>query len=466
MSSQELIAALREALGERAVLTGDDIGAACLGDIVGRRSGQPLAVLRPANTAEVSKALALCNAASVPVTLQGGRTGLVMGGVPREGEIVLALERMNQIESIDTDAAMATVQAGVVLQALEERLEPLGLIFPLDLGARGSCTIGGNISTNAGGNRVIRYGMTRELVVGLEVVLADGTVLDGLRPFLKNNTGPDLKQLFVGTEGTLGVVTRAILRLAPAPAGRLVALCALADFTGVRNLLRHVRGRLGGELTAFEAMWQSYADRAFARLERTPPLAPGHPFYVLVEASGNDREALAERFEDTLAAAMSAGDVLDVVITKSDAEVAEFWKVRDMSVEVSRSIDPVVAFDVSVAVADMETFVARAGERVRAYDERCEMIVFGHVGDGNLHLAVHAPADRPGSVDAVDAAVYGVVGEFGGSISAEHGIGILKRAYLGHSRTPAEIATIRALKNALDPKATLNPGRIIPVQAP
>jgi FAD/FMN-containing dehydrogenase len=452
--------ALQEELGSRGFLTGQQVEPRYLADVVGRPGEPPLALLRPASTPEVSRALAICHAAGIPVVTQGGRTGLVLGQLPRAGEVVLSMERMAAIEAIDPDGAVATVQAGVVLQVLQDRADALGLMFPLDLGARGSCTIGGNISTNAGGNRVIRYGMTRELVIGLEVVLADGTVLDGLRPIIKNNTGPDLKHLFIGSEGTLGVVTRAMLRLVPKAAERTVALCAASEFAHVRSLLRHARTQLAGELTAFEVMWDSYFSRAVGLVGKAAPIAPGHALYVLLEASGPHAGVVAN-LERTLDEALRQGIVTDAVLAKSGAEIAQLWELRDRSVEVTRLLAPVVSFDVSVPITEMESFVVELESAARGIDARCQTIVYGHLGDGNLHLAIHQPPDRPEAAEAIERAVYELVGARRGSISAEHGIGILKRRFLPYSRTPQEIASMRSLKDALDPRHILNRGRVL-----
>jgi FAD/FMN-containing dehydrogenase len=301
--------------------------------------------------------------------------------------------------------------------------------------------------------------MTRELVIGLEAVLPDGTVLDGLKPHIKNNTGVDLKHLFIGTEGILGVVTRAVLRLVPRPAERTVALAATAGFSQVRSLLRHVRTRLGGELTAFEVMWDSYYSRA-ARITAQTPIATGLPFYVLVEASGADA-AVAAKLEAALHAALEEGIVSDAVLAKSEAENTRLWELRDRSVEVSRMLGPVVAFDVSLRIADMEAFVARLHQLALGIDKGCDVIVYGHLGDGNLHLSVRVPTERPELYDVIQCAVYQLVGEYAGSVSAEHGIGLSKREFLPHSRSPEEIAAMRALKNTLDPRNILNPGRVI-----
>src|SRR5437879_755049 len=282
--SEGFIDELRNALDKGMVLSGDDIDARYHHDLAGNPVPKPRAVVRPRTTEDVSVLLRLCHREGVPVTTQGGMTGLVRGAWPNANEIVLSMERMNNVEEVDTSSGVAIAQAGTVLQKLQERVEQDGFMFPLDLGARGSCTIGGNISTNAGGNRVIRYGMTRDLVLGLEVVTADGTVLKGLRKYIKNNTGIDLKQIFIGTEGILGVVTRACLRIFPAPAEQQVALCALSSFGQVMALLRLARKRLGGELTAFEVMWNEYYRLVIERVKGvTAPLKTNHPFYVLFE---------------------------------------------------------------------------------------------------------------------------------------------------------------------------------------
>jgi FAD/FMN-containing dehydrogenase len=302
--------------------------------------------------------------------------------------------------------------------------------------------------------------MTRELVVGLEAVLADGTVLDGLKPLIKNNTGIDLKQVFIGTEGIMGIVTRAVLRLVSKPGSRTVALCALPSFDAVRSLLRQARQRLGGELTAFEVMWDSYFSRALTLAGKTPPLAAGRPYYALVEASSVDAGG-GEHLERLLQVAIENGAVVDAVIAKSGAENEALWKLRDLSVEVNSLIAPLVTFDVSLPIADMERFVPQFQQAARDIDARCETIVYGHLGDGNLHLTVHQPADRPETVRLIQEAVYALVGRHGGSISAEHGIGIAKREFLPHSRSAAEIATMHALKDALDPMHLLNRGRVL-----
>ncbi len=455
-----IIGELRAAFDATTVLTGADIDVRYHTDIAGITVAPPLAVMRPRTTEDVSRFLAICHRARVPVTTQGGMTGLVGATTPMAGEIVLAMERMNAIEEVDTGGAVVIAQAAVPLQRVHERVAEHGFMYPLDLGARGTCTIGGNIATNAGGNRVIRYGMTRDLVLGLEAVLADGTVLKGVRKYIKNNTGTDLKQLFIGTEGTLGVVTRAALRIFPAPAEQQVALCALPSFDMVRKLLDLSRKRLGGELTAFEVMWNIYY-RLTTELVKgvVAPLPTNHPFYILMESSGSDAERLRTDVEKLLEEALGQGIILDATIATSGAAAAAIWRVRDSSVELSRATAPSVGFDISLAIDQMEPFTIAVEKAIKTVDKAAYMTALGHVGDGNLHVNAKysPPADKH---DEMKKLVYGITADFGGSISAEHGIGISRRPYLKYSRTAEEIETMRTLKRALDPHHILNPGRV------
>jgi FAD/FMN-containing dehydrogenase len=460
-----LIDELRRTLEQGSVLTGDAIDARYHHDLAGQAVPKPRAVVRPKTTEDVSALLRICHRAKVGVTTQGGMTGLVRGALPNAKEIVLSMERMNAVEEVDTETGVAVVQAGAPLQKIQERVEEDGFMFPLDLGSRGSCTIGGNISTNAGGNRVIRYGMTRDLILGLEVVTADGTVLKGLRKYIKNNTGIDLKHLFIGSEGILGVVTRAALRIFPAPAERQVALCALLSFSEVASFLKLARTHLGGELTAFEVMWNEYYRLT---VERVPgvagPLPTHHPFYVLLEASGGDAERVHADLEKLLEMAMAEEQIVDATISTSNASAAAIWRIRDSSVELGRTFPYAarIGFDVSLAIDRMEDYAGAIASRIREIDPRAFAVVFGHAGDGNLHIGVHHE-HTPERREDLEKLVYGITGEFGGSISAEHGIGILKKPYLRMSRTAEEIETMRALKRALDPHNILNPGRIIEV---
>ncbi|KRR29643.1 hypothetical protein CQ13_38285 [Bradyrhizobium retamae] len=453
---------LREALGKGSVLTGTDIGSRYYHDLAGKLVAQPRAVVRPRTTEEVSALLRLCHREQVPVTTQGGMTGVVRGALPNANEIVLSMELMNAVEEVDTSSGAAIAQAGAPLQKVQERVEQEGYMFPLDLSARGSCTIGGNISTNAGGNRVIRYGMTRDLILGLEVVTADGTVLQGLRKYIKNNTGIDLKQLFIGSEGILGVVTRAALRIFPASAERQVALCALPSFAQVIAILGLARKHLGGELTAFEVMWNEYYRLTVERVEGVVgPLRAHHPYYVLIEASGDDTDRIHADLEKLLETAMHKNIILDATLSTSNASAAAIWRVRDSSLELARTFPYAarIALDVSLAIDRMEEYVKAIGARIKAIDPGAFAIVFGHAGDGNLHVNLHHE-HTPDRRQDLEKLAYQTTSEFGGSISAEHGIGVVKRPYLKMSRTQEEIETMRTLKRALDPNSILNPGRI------
>jgi FAD/FMN-containing dehydrogenase len=460
----DLIAKLKAALGPAGVLEGEEAAAKAQGGW--SKLGVPRAVLRPASTEEVSKVLKLCHAAGEGVVPWGGKTGLVEGG-EADGHLALSLERMNKIEEIDVAGGTATVQAGCVLQTVCEAVEAKGALFPLDLGARGSATIGGNISTNAGGNRVIRYGMARDLVLGLEAVLADGTVMTSMNHLIKNNAGYDLKQLFIGSEGTLAVVTRAVLRLRPKPMSQDTAFVAVEEFGQLSKFLRHMERALGGTLSAFEVMWEDFYKLVTTEPAKgKAPLAYGHPYYVLVESMGGDQEADSARFEAALMAALEAGEVSDAIIAKNQAERDQMWSLRDDVAQVARNW-PIFTFDVSLKIADMESYIAEVREGLRAKWPAHTLMVFGHLGDGNLHVIPGTISDHsPESRKAVEAVVYGALRKRGGSVSAEHGIGLEKRPYLGWSRSPEEVALMRVLKQALDPKNILNPGKVLEPASP
>ncbi len=458
-SSNALIAGLKAALGDDVVLTGDDVTARA-GDGSGTAPCAARAVLRPRTTEQVSAALAACHRAGQPVVPQGGLTGLVGGGVAGDLEVAITLERMTAIEEIDPVGRTMTVQAGAALQRIQEAAEAQGLLFPLDLGARGSCTIGGNVATNAGGNRVIRYGMTRESVLGLEAVLADGTVLSSMNRMVKNNAGYDLKHLFVGSEGTLGIVTRVVLRLERRPRSHNCALLAAPGFAEVTELLRRLEEDLGGSMSAFEVMWREFYELVTGPRARTsPPIPHGDPCYVLVESLGTRPEADALQFEEALGDCMEAGLIGNAVLGRSKAERDEIWALRD-DVEQLGHLAPIFTFDVSLRITDMERYVAdiKAALTDRWPDSRC--VVFGHLGDGNLHVVVSVGDGSPAARSAVEEIVYGRLEPIGGSVSAEHGIGFEKRPHLGRSRSAEEIDLMKTLKRTLDPKGILNPGRV------
>jgi FAD/FMN-containing dehydrogenase len=448
-------------LGTDGVLT----GAAVLERATSWNDPAPLAALalvRPRTTDEVAAMLRLCHAARQPVVVYGGGTNLVHATHTTPHDLVLSLERMAGVVAVDAQNQTLTVQAGAPLQRVQEAAAARDLFFPLDLAARGSATVGGCIAMNAGGVRVLRYGMIRELVLGLEVVLADGTVLTALNAMLKNNAGYDLKQLFIGSEGTLGVVTQAVLRLFPAPRTHATALLAMDEFAQVAALLPLLQRDLGGALASFEVMWNDYY-----RLTTTPPapskppLAQEYGFYVLVEALGGSERHDQQRFEAALDHAANDGLFDDAVIARTAQQRAELWRIREDSEQIERQHHLTFGYDVSLPIGAMEDYVAdvRAGV-VLHFGEAAQCWVYGHLGDGNLHINVWAPQFQPADADRVARIIYQPLSASGGSISAEHGIGLEKKAFLSLSRTPAEIATMRRLKAALDPHNILNPGKV------
>ena len=448
-----LIDALRAELGNSGLLVGADIGERYRSDRSLSGTQLPLAVLRPASTAEVSAALRLCHAHDVCVVPQGGMTGLAGGANPDASAIVLSLERMSGVEEIDATAATMTLLAGTPLEIAQAAAQAQGFLLGLDLGSRGSCQVGGNISTNAGGYRVIRYGMARAHVLGLEAVLADGTIVSDIRKMLKNNTGYDWKQLFIGAEGTLGIITRAVLRLAPKPATVSTAMCALENFAAVLEVLKSARRELAS-LTAFEVMWQSFHNFS-ARQAGLKFFDKEPPFILIIEQSGSDAAKDADLFEAFLSRAMEAGHLTDCLIAQSEADTAKFWTLRETLV-LDRLPD-LVNFDVSLDIARLGEFADQCAAAIEARWPGCHHSYFGHIGDGNLHVCVSAGPDQ----HAVDELVYNVVRQFNGSISAEHGIGTLKKDFLGYSRSPEELALMARIKQALDPKGILNPGKVL-----
>jgi FAD/FMN-containing dehydrogenase len=460
--NEQLLADFRTIVGDWGVVTGEPLSSRTYDEFAGEVRARVL--VRPRDTAQVSAVLRLCHSRGQTVVTHGGLSGLVYGTAATVDDVILSLEAMNQIESVDVAGRTMRVQAGVVLQRAQEEAERLDLMFPLDLGGRGSATIGGNISTNAGGMRVVRYGMMRSLVLGVEAVLADGTVLGSLNRMLKNNAGYDLKQLFIGSEGTLGVVTRADLRLVPRPRSHGTAFVACPDFDSVIRLLGLIDAGLGGQLSAFEVMWpEFYQITTTAPALNTPVLPYGHGLYVLIEALGADPDSDAQRLEQTLSEAMEQGLLVDAVIAKSDLERRAMWAPRE-DVFQTRREGPTHNFDVSMAIADMPGYLDVLRRDLVKIVPAARMYVFGHVADGNLHLAIAAGEAHHATFEAVERCVYEPLRSISGSISAEHGIGLERKSYLGISRSAAEIATMKALKTALDPRGILNRGKVFDVQ--
>lgn len=413
-------------------------------------------LLRPDSTEQLSDVMRLCHEHGQSVVVRGGVTGLVEGADSTPDDVLVSLERMSRIESIDESDGVAVVQAGAILQTVQEQVAGKGLLFPLDFGARGSATIGGAVATNAGGLNVLRYGMMRNLVLGLEAVLADGTVVSSMNQMLKNNTGYDLKQLFIGSEGTLGIVTRAVIRLHPQTTSRQTAMLAVDDFGSVVRLLQAMRSGLAGTLSAFEVMWNNYYRSVTGDDGHAAPLSRNHAYYVLAEAEGVNPQADEERFLAVLEAQLETGDIADALIPKSGTERDALWMIR----EEFDSALPAYIYDVSMPINAMPTYVDRLGQGIETWRSDASCDVFGHIADGNLHIFVR-PSDKDEHREAADRIVYESLQGLGGSISAEHGIGIEKRRWLGATRSEAEIALMRALKRTLDPQNILNPGKIL-----
>ena len=428
---------------------------------MGDRSIPPAFLLRPDSTEQVSQILKACHAANQPIAAQGGMTGLVSAAAPLEGEISLSFERMKKVVEVDRFTSSMTVEAGAELQTIQEQADAHDLLFPLDLGARGSCTIGGNLSTNAGGNRVIRYGMTRDLVIGLEAVLADGTIVNGLHKLRKNNTGYDLKQLFIGSEGTLGLITKAVLKLSPKPSSQLVAMCGVNDFAKVADLLVHAQTGLAANLSAFEVIWNnSYklVDQHAPHAE--VPMADSYAFYVLIESMGSHAKKDSELFLEILSQASEAKLIEEVVVADSDTKIKKLWTVRDAAAEVSAGVGYMHTYDVSLNVDDMAYFGEEVENRLRAEWPDAVLGLFGHIGDGNVHIVIHVGEQTRSLHREIDEIIYGLIQELRGAISAEHGIGIMKKEFLPYSKSETELALMKLLKRTMDPQGILNPGRV------
>jgi FAD/FMN-containing dehydrogenase len=421
----------------------------------------PGAIIRPRNVDEVAAALRLCQKYRQPVVTQGGLTGLAGGANVMGGEVALSLDRMNRIEEIDRTSGTMTVEAGVPLQVVQEAALDAGLYFPLDLGARGSCTIGGNLATNAGGNRVIKYGMMRDQVLGLEAVLASGEVVGAMHKMIKNNSGYDLRNLLIGSEGTLAVITRAVLRLRPKPLAVATAWCALPSYEAVTTLLAQSQAELTAGVSAFEVMWAGYYDAVLANLQSLRgPLDGRYPFYVLLESVGSDPARHAQSFEEFLGRMLEAGVVSDAALAASESDALAFWAIRDAPGEYPKFIPHHAAYDVSFSISDVGEVAQRCDRLLRERWPDALVMIYGHLGDGNLHIIVDIPGSGGHLHDEIDEVVYEITRDFHGSVSAEHGIGLKKKSFLGFTRSPADVAAMRAIKAALDPHAILNPGKI------
>jgi FAD/FMN-containing dehydrogenase len=464
-----LLDTLRGLVGAANVLNEGDLSA-WEQDWRRRWRGKALAVVRPGSTAEVAAVLQACAAAGVSVVPQGGNTGLVGGGVPDASgtQVLLSLQRMNRVRDIDEANLTLTAEAGCVLQAVQQAAEARGLLFPLSLAAEGSCTLGGNLATNAGGTQVLRWGNARDLCLGLEVVTAEGEVWSGLSGLRKDNTGYDLRDLFIGSEGTLGVITAATMKLAPQPAATGTALAACASVADCVALLQLARARLGAGLTGFEMMGAYALALTAKHFPALPRPLPEAAWTVLLEHSDTESEAHArEAFEGLLGAALGAGIVQDAVVAESLAQGQALWHVRESIPLAQAEEGPNIKHDISVPVSRIPAFVAETDAALQARFPGVQLVNFGHLGDGNLHYNVQAPRGEDGrrflaeQEHAVNTVVFDAVARHGGSFSAEHGIGALKRDELAQRKSPVAMALMRRIKAALDPQNLLNPGRVL-----
>jgi FAD/FMN-containing dehydrogenase len=431
------------------------------------KGNSPL-LLKPATAQEVGAILAICNETRTPIVTQGGNTGLVGGQIPQHGEVLLSTKRLNKVRGLDQSGMTITVEAGVTLAEVQRAADDRHLLFPLSLASEGSCTIGGNIATNAGGTHVLRYGMTRALVLGIEAVLADGRVLNLLRALHKDNSGYDLKQMFIGSEGTLGVITAATLRLFAKPDLAVTAFAAVPSPAAAISLLGAMQGRTGGMVSAFELLPRVALEFVVRHIPgaRDPLAAPSH-WYVLMEATGGKDSGLAETFEAALAEAFEDGLASDAAVAANAAQAAQLWKLREGISEAQKREGASIKHDISVPVASIPQFLEAAIPAVQAIVPGARPVSFGHLGDGNLHFNFNSP--RPGDDpaflaqwDTVQQAVYDMVNRFHGSISAEHGVGAMKVALLPRYKSATELDAMRALKNAFDPHGILNPGKLVP----
>ena len=453
-SAHRLESEIRAIVGDRGLLTGNDASARSCDPFYHRPVGSAM-IVRPGSTEEVSAVVKLCAAHGQPIVTLGGLTGVSGGAYADREHIALSLERMAAIESIDAEAGIAIVQAGMPVAALQDAVAEQGWIYPLDLISQGSATVGGTISTNAGGNRVVRWGMTRAQVLGLEAVLADGTVLSAMNRLVKNNTGYDLKQLFIGGEGTLGIVTRAVLRLAPKPTTQSVCFMSIESYDKVVSLLR--RAKQLPTLSAFEVMWQDYYSQVAASGTGRNPLPAEQPFYVLVETLGNDSDVDEQIIGRFLEDIYEQGLVVDAVRATSDRQCQELWRVREGAEVIVANLSPFISSDLSVDTRKTADCVAEVQRELKARFKDARFATWGHLGDNNVHICIHAGPDTHALEWEVENTMFEVLSRYQGSISAEHGVGRAKRDFLHYCKTPEELRLMHVIKQALDPKNILNP---------
>ena len=449
---------LRDIVGDGDVLTGRDAS----DRTTVWETHQPCnakAIVRPSSTEQVAAIMRACFELGQSVVPYGGLTNLVQGCATTPDDIALSFEKMNAIEEIDTTAHTMTAQAGVTMQSAQEAADKDDLFFPVDIGARETCMLGGNVSSNAGGTKVIRYGMMRDSVLGLEAVLADGTVVSSMNRFIKNNSGFDLKHLFIGTEGALGLVTRIVFRLSVKPQTHNVALVACNDYEQVVAVLNKAKTLLGSSLCGFEVMWRDFYDTVTQPQGKLrSPLSESYPFYTIVEAMGTRPGADDENFEGVLGDMIESELIRDGVIAKSDKEREEIWAIRG---EVEWLVKDCYNFDVSLRIADVGQYVEQVMSRIENDIPGALVAAFGHLGDNNIHVSVLCEGNKTVHAETIEKHVYESLVPYQGAISAEHGIGLEKKPYLSISRSAEEIELMKSLKRSMDPKNILNPGKVV-----
>ncbi|MEM9852934.1 MAG: FAD-binding oxidoreductase [Pseudomonadota bacterium] len=465
----DIIDRLKSLLGEAHVLTGRDC-AKWSSDWTGKYTWEPLAIVRPGSTEEVSRVARLCYDAGVAMVPVGGNTGLT-GATKAQAALMVSLDRLNKVRAIKAEARVAIVEAGVILDTIHDAAGAHDLIFPLTFGARGSALIGGCLATNAGGSNVLRYGNTRDLCLGLEIVLPDGRIMDLMSELRKDNTGYNLRHLFIGSEGTLGFITAAVLKLLPAPRMRATAMMACQTLDAALPLLNDLQARTGGAVEAFEYMPRSYIARHVAHTGAREPFDAPYPVNILIEAASTREDDAAQRdgapalqglLQDALFAAMESGAVADAVVAQNETQRAAMWSRREMAAELTFGRLPIVDTDIAVPLESVPAFLSAIRERLGALDRDAEDFIVSHLGDGNLHYTVYPTRDEAALKDAIVEAIEDVTLALGGSFSAEHGIGLSKLGSMARRKDETALDMMRALKTAFDPKGLMNPGKVLP----
>lgn len=458
----ELITALIDKLGTAKVLTGEDVASRYHHIWKMNESLQAVAVLLPGSTDELAAAVKICHHFRQPIVVHGGLTNLVGSTETQPDELVVSMEKMNLIEEVDVQSRAMTVQAGAILEDIQNAALEKDLLFPLNFGAKGSAQIGGIISTNAGGLRVFRFGMTRALILGLEVVLADGTIINSLKKMVKDNSAYDLKQLFIGAEGTLGIVSRAVLKLVERPKSRVSAFIGINEYNKVLSLFKFMDGHLAGTLSGFELIWKNtYSAMTSPPAIPKPPLPHDYNYYILMEGLGSHPQKDQERLEELLAEALEKELIMDAVIAHGDSDMDWFWKIREDVHVLTSLCNHDQHFDISLPIPLIGEFVDQVMEKLLAIPKVEKAFAFGHVADGNIHFIVGKSEQTESLIKQINDCIYQPLQAIGGSVSAEHGIGLHKKAYLSLCRSPEEIALMKSLKHALDPLNLLNRGKVL-----